>query len=165
MKRTVDFLNRHVRYLKVFGLFIMMGIALLSCNDDGDDDMLTFLDVHGDTQWKFQDPTSETTLYLKVNDSEMSPFDLWLTFLANSCYVHQSVEDDGTPEILENTENKLKIKVAESDTEYTLLTLTVSQNVLTVESEYFENGELDEDNIVILFANSDDITNIEICAF
>jgi hypothetical protein len=75
------------------------------------------------------------------------------------------VEDDGTPEILENTENKLVIRVDESNDEYTIVTLTVSQNVLTVTNEDYENGELDEENIVILFANQDDIENIEICAF
>lgn len=104
-------------------------------------------------------------LYLRINDSETNPFELWLTFLANSCYVYQSVEDDGTPEILENSENKLVIRVDESNDEYTIVTLTVSQGVLTVVSEEFENGELDEENIVILFANEDDISNIEICAF
>ena len=147
----------------LFFLFLII-FAVDACNED-DDDVVSFLDNHGDTQWKFQDPNSEAVLYLRINDSEANPFELWLTFLANSCYVYQSVEDDGTPEILENSENKLVIRVEESNDEYTIVTLTVSQGVLTVVSEDFENGELDEENIVILFANEDDISNIEICAF
>lgn len=153
------------RTLKVLSFTLLMIFAVVSCNDDEDDDVVSFLDKHGDTQWKFQDPNSDTVLYLKINDSQANPFELWLTFLANSCYVYQSVEDDGTPEILENTENKLVIRVDESNDEYTIVTLTISQNVLTVTNEDYENGELDEENIVILFANQDDIDNIEICAF
>ena len=152
------------RVLKTLSVLLLMIFALVACNDD-DDDVISFLDKHGDTQWKFQDPNSDTVLYLRINDSQANPFELWLTFLANSCYVYQSVEDDGTPEILENTENKLVIRVEESNDEYTIVTLTISQNVLTVANEDYENGELDEENVVILFANQDDISNIEICAF
>ena len=158
-------LETSFRILKVLSFTLLMIFAVVSCNDDDDDNMVSFLDKHGETQWKFQDPNSDTVLYLKINDSQANPFELWLTFLANSCYVYQSVEDDGTPEILENTENKLVIRVDESNDEYTIVTLTVSQNVLTVTNEDYENGELDEENIVILFANQDDIDNIEICAF
>ncbi len=154
-----------LRVLRMLSISLLMIFALAACNDDDDDDMISFLDKHGETQWKFQDPNSDTVLYLRINDSQANPFELWLTFLANSCYVYQSVEDDGTPEILENTENKLVIRVDESNDEYTIVTLTVSQNVLTVASEDYENGELDEENVVILFANQDDISNIEICAF
>ena len=153
-----------LRAFKVLSFTLIMIFAVASCNDD-DDDMVSFLDKHGNTQWKFQDPNSDTVLYLRINDSQTNPFELWLTFLANSCYVYQSVEDDGTPEILENTENKLVIRVEESNDEYTVVTLTISQNVLTVTNEDYENGELDEENVVILFANQDDISNIEICAF
>ncbi len=162
LPKTID---SSLRVLRMLSISLLMIFALASCNDDDDDNMLSFLDKHGDTQWKFQDPNSDTVLYLRINDSQANPFELWLTFLANSCYVYQSVEDDGTPEILENTENKLVIRVDESNDEYTIVTLTVSQNVLTVASEEYENGELDEENIVILFANQDDISNIEICAF
>lgn len=165
MKILPHTLRVSLRTLKVFSFTLLMIIAVASCSDDGDDDVITFLDKHGDTQWKFQDPNSDTVLYLRINDSQTNPFELWLTFLANSCFVYQSVEDDGTPEILENTENKLVIRVDESNDEYTIVTLTVSQNVLTVTNEDYENGELDEENIVILFANQDDISNIEICAF
>ena len=154
-----------LRVLRMLSISLLMIFALAACNDDDDGDMISFLDKHGDTQWKFQDPNSDTVLYLRINDSQANPFELWLTFLANSCYVYQSVEDDGTPEILENTENKLVIRVDESNDEYTIVTLTVSQNVLTVANEDYENGELDEENVVILFANQDDISNIEICAF
>ena len=162
LPKTID---SSLRVLRMLSISLLMIFALASCNDDDDDNMLSFLDKHGDTQWKFQDPNSDTVLYLRINDSQANPFELWLTFLANSCYVYQSVEDDGTPETLENTENKLVIRVDESNDEYTIVTLTVSQNVLTVASEEYENGELDEENIVILFANQDDISNIEICAF
>ena len=165
MKILPHTLEASFRAFKVLSFTLLMILAVVSCNDDDDDNMVSFLDKHGDTQWKFQDPNSDTVLYLKINDSQANPFELWLTFLANSCYVYQSVEDDGTPEILENTENKLVIRVDESNDEYTIVTLTISQNVLTVTNEDYENGELDEENIVILFANQDDIDNIEICAF
>ena len=165
MKILPNTMGSSLRVLRMLSISLLMIFALAACNDDDDDNMISFLDKHGDTQWKFQDPNSDTVLYLRINDSQANPFELWLTFLANSCYVYQSVEDDGTPEILENTENKLVIRVDESNDEYTIVTLTVSQNVLTVASEDYENGELDDENVVILFANQDDISNIEICAF
>lgn len=165
MKILPNTMGSSLRVLRMLSISLLMIFALAACNDDDDDDMISFLDKHGETQWKFQDPNSDTVLYLRINDSQANPFELWLTFLANSCYVYQSVEDDGTPEILENTENKLVIRVDESNDEYTIVTLTVSQNVLTVASEDYENGELDDENVVILFANQDDISNIEICAF
>jgi hypothetical protein len=154
------------RPMRFLGFLLMMSFAFVSCSDDGDDEKaMTFLDAHGNTQWKFQDPNSETTLYLRINDSQSNPFELWLTFQAGGCFVYQAVEDDGTPEILENKENKLVVRVDEGNNAYTLVTLTVSQNVLTVESESYENGQLVDDNIAILFANEDDISNIEVCAF
>ena len=154
------------RPMRFLGVLILMNFAFVSCNSDDDDEkMMTFLDVHGNTQWKFQDPTSDTTLYLRINDSQSNPFELWLALLGSDCYVYQSVEDDGTPEILENKENKLVVHVDEGNDAYTIVTLTVSQNVLTVESESYENGQLEDDNIAILFANEDDISNIEVCAF
>ena len=165
MKISTIPLKLDFRTLKLLSVAFIMSFAIVSCNDDDDEEILNFLDAHGDTQWKFDDPGSDTALYLRINDSEANPFELWLTLQADGCYVYQSVEDDGTPEILENTENKLVIRVEESNEEYTIITLRVAQDVLTVESEYYENGELDEDNAVILFANDDDLSDIEICAF
>jgi hypothetical protein len=153
-----------LRVLQVLTIAILLSFAPVSCTDD-EDSVLTFLEVHGGTQWKFDDPGSDTELYLKINESEANPFELWLTLFAEGCYAYQSVEDDGTPEILENTADKLVIRVEESNQEYTVISLNVSQNVLTVKSESFENGQLDDDNVVILFANDDDISDIEICAF
>ena len=165
MKNLPNYLTALLRPFKMLSLSLLMILVMSACDNDDDDDMITFLDKHGETQWKFQDPNSDTVLYLRVNDSQANPFELWLSFLENSCYVYQSVEDDGTPVIVENTEDKLVIRVEETNDDYTVVTLTVSQQVLTVRSEDYVDGELDEENIVILFANQDDISNIEICAF
>ncbi len=163
MKITPN-INAALRPLKMLSLSLLMIFAVAACSDD-EDDVTSFLDKHGNTQWRFQDTDSQTVLYLRINDSQTNPFELWLSLLQSTCYVYQSVEDDGTPEILENTENKLVIRVDESNEEYTIVTLTISQQVLTVVSEDYENGELDDENIVILFANDDDISNLEICDF
>lgn len=148
--------------VKILALMAVISFSFASCSDDGDDGAMSFLEKHGDTVYKFFEPTTVTTIYGQINDSESNPFELWAS-LFDVCYIHQSLEDLGAPEILESSEDKIVFRVDESDTEYNILTLTVRGSVLTFESEYYEDGVLEEDDIFVLQETDDNINDLEIC--
>ena len=56
MKILPHTLEASFRILKVLSFTLLMIFAVVSCNDDDDDNMVSFFDKHGVTQWKFQDP-------------------------------------------------------------------------------------------------------------
>jgi hypothetical protein len=148
---------------KALGLFLAMTIALFSCSDDSNDKSTSFLAKNGGTSWKIVDPSSGASIYAHINNNEANPFEIWAAFAAETCFIYQSIDDSGSVEVLENTENKVVIRIDDNATEYTLITLTVSGNVLTVESEYFEDGESTEDEIFILQKTSDNVDDLEVC--
>jgi hypothetical protein len=148
---------------KALGLFVVMAIGLFSCSDDSNDKSTSFLVKNGDTSWKIVDPTSGASIYAHINNNEANPFEIWASFAAETCYLYQSIDDSGAIEVLENTENKAVIRIDDSATEYTIITLSVSGTVLTVESEYFENGQSTEDEIFILQKTNDNVDDLEVC--
>ena len=125
---------------KAFGLLLMMVFSLVSCSDDGDDDAKTFLETNGGTVWTVSQ--AGASVYAQINNNESNPFEFWVSLGAGACYVHEDINEDGTVEVLENTENKFKVRVEDDLDEYTIATLTIKGNVLTVEYEYVEDGEL-----------------------
>lgn len=148
---------------KTIALSIMLVFSLFSCSDDGDD-ADTFLEKNGGTVWKISQ--SGANIFAQINNSASNPLELWVSFGEDVCYVYQSIQDEGVEvEILENTESTLKLRVDESSTEYTILTLTISGNILTVKSEYYEDGELDDTELIPLQKTTEDPDDLEICEF
>ena len=145
--------------LRVFGLLAMLTFFMGSCSDDGDDGT-SFLEKHGGTTWKFSQDGG--TIYAQINNSEANPFEIWAS-LFEACYIYESIADAGNTEVLENKENKVVIRIDEGATEYSLLTLTVSGDVLTIQSEYYEDGVLEEDDLFILQKTSDNVDDLELC--
>lgn len=148
--------------IKILAVMAIISFSFTSCSDDGDEGAMSFLEKHGDTVYKFFEPTTQSTIYGQINDSETNPFELWAS-LFDVCYIHQSLEDLGSPEVLESSEDRIVFRVDESATEYSILTLTVLGNVLTFESEYYEDGVLEEDDIFVLQETDDNIDNLELC--
>jgi hypothetical protein len=146
---------------KAFGLLLMMVFSLISCSDDDNDDPSTFLETNGGTVWTIAQ--GGASIYAQINNNESNPFEFWASFGEEGCYVHESINDEGNVEVLENTENKLKVRVDDDETEYTILTLTVTGNVLTVQSEYFEDGQSVEKEIIPLQKTNDNTDDLEIC--
>lgn len=143
-------------------VLLILSVSFHGCSDDNDEAM-SFLENHADTKWKFSELGG--TLYVKINNSQTNPFEIWISFLESGCFIHESINDDGTPEILENTKNKLVVKIVDNPQEYTIITFTVTGDTLTVLSEYFEDEVLDEEEIFILAKTSDNLDDLEICAF
>lgn len=149
--------------LKAFGLiaFLMFSMSFISCSDD--DDPKSFLETHGGTVWNFAEEDAGISIYVQLNSTVSNPFEIWMDLLGVGCYLYQSIEDDGTPEVIEDSENKVVIRVEENDTDYILLTLRVVGNRLTVTTEEYEDGELDENQTIILDKSSDNVDDLEIC--
>ena len=55
------------------------------------------------------------------------------------------------------------MRIDEDENEYTILTLTVTGNILTVQSEYFEDGQSVEKEIIPLTKTSDDPDDLLLC--
>lgn len=143
---------------KAFGLILMMVFSFISCSDD---DASTFLETNGGTVWKVNQ--SGASIYAQINNNESNPFEFWATFGEGGCYIHESINDEGNVEVLENTEDSLKVRIDEDENEYTILTLTVRGDILTVQSEYFEDGQSVEKEIIPLTKTSDDPDDLLLC--
>ena len=148
--------------LKFLALLAILSFSITSCSDDGDEGALSFLEKHGDTAYKFFEQNSESTIYARINDSETNPMELWAS-LFDVCYIHQSMDDVGTLEVVESSEDKIVFRVDEGASEYSILTLTVIGNVLTFKSEYYEDGALEEEDLFVLQKTEDSLDNLEIC--
>ena len=149
------------KILSIFALLVL-SVSLNGCSDD-DDEIVSFLENNANSSWKFSDSNAGTTLYVQINNNELNPFEIWISFLENSCFIHESINDDGTPEILENSKNEIVIKVIDNSHEYSIFTLTVNGDTLTVLSEYYEDEVLVEEEIFIFLKTSDSLSDLEIC--
>ena len=148
---------------KAFGLVLLMVFSLVSCSDDGDDDASSFLEANGGTVWTVAQ--GGASIYAQINNNESNPFEFWASFVEGGCYVHESINDDGNVEVIENTENKLKVRVDDDVDEYTILTMTITGDILTVQSEYFEDGQSVEKEIIPLKRTSDNTDDLLLCEF
>lgn len=151
---------------KALGLFAMMAMALFSCSDDDDDNdaSKSFLEKHGGTVWKFEEPVSGAAIYAQINNTESNPFEIWISFDGN-CFIYESITDAGNVEVLENTENKVVIRIDEGPSEYSILQLTVTGDVLAVNSKFYEDGQLDDDETFVLQKTNDNPDDLVECGF
>lgn len=157
-------MKKYILNLKAIALFIFMALSFIACSDD-DDGGSSFLEKNGGTVWKFEEPVLGGAIYAQINNSESNPFEAWQSLFEDTCFVYINFANEGDVEVVENSENKLVLRVDESSTEYFLLTLTVSGDTLTVKTEEFEDGsEVDED-IIILEETSDNPDDLEECEF
>lgn len=149
---------------KAFGLILMMVFSLVSCSDDGDDDPSSFLETNGGTVWSFA--LSGESIYAQINNNESNPFEFWANIGDGGCYIHESINDEGNVEVLENTEDTLKVRVDESEDEYLILTLTITAGkLLTMQFEYFEDGISDGKESIPFTKTDDNTDDLELCEF
>jgi len=144
-------------------IIIILFFSLQGCGDDNNDPM-TFLEKYDDTSWKFNDTNTGGILYARINNNEINPFEIWLSLIENSCFIFDSIADDGNVEVLENTESKFEIKVVDNPKEFSIITLVVNGSLLTAVNEDFEDGISVEKNIFVLLKTSDDLSDLDICA-
>jgi len=147
---------------KAFGLLLMMVFSLISCSDDNDDPS-TFLETNGGTVWTISQ--GGESIYAQINNSVSNPFEFWVSFGEDGCYEHVKITDEGSVEVIENTENKLQVRVNDDDDEYVILTLTITGKILTVKSEYFEDGQKVDEETIPLQETSVDTDDLLLCTF
>ena len=153
--KTINFKNNF------FYLFVLLGliISLNSCSSD-DETTKTFLEKYDGTSWLV--PVSEETIYIRINDDLINFIEEWEYHESNDCYEYEDdFFDEGTFEVVENSENKLIIEYNyEGDTE--TLTLTPQGAALKVIVDYSFDGETWQE-IIFLTKSPINVDDLVIC--
>jgi len=150
--------------IKAFTLIAIISFSVIACSDDENDDEKSFLETHGGTVWKYGEPEDGLSVYSKINSSITNPFEIWLYDVPGECYRYESITDEGSPEVIENRENKVEIRIGGDTGEYSILTMTISGDILRVELDAYEDGELIDSDKFILQRSSDSTDDLDICA-
>jgi hypothetical protein len=144
-------------------ILLVLSISINGCSDD--ETIKSFLEKQANTDWKFSEPNLGAILYVAINNNQANPFEFWFSILEETCFIHESINDDGNVEILENSANKLIIKVVDdgNPAEHSIITFTVNGDILTVKSQDFEDGVLEDEDLFILQKTSDNLDDLTIC--
>jgi hypothetical protein len=157
-------MKAHMLRLKAFAMIALISFSFVGCSDSDDDDEKSFLETHGGTVWKLGEPEDGFSVYAQINNTENNPFEIWVYDETRDCYEYQSITDDGSPEVIENRENKVQIRIDGDSGEYVILTMTVSGSILRVELDYYEDGVLDDEIQFVLNRTSDNLNELTLCA-
>jgi len=155
-------MKAHLLRLKAFALIALISFSFVSCSSDDDDEKL-FLETHGGTVWKLGEPEDGFSVYAQINSTESNPFEIWVYDESRDCYEYQKITDEGSPEVIENRENKVQIRIGGDTGEYADLTMTISGDILRVELDYYEDGILDDDVQFVLQRTNDNIADLTLC--
>lgn len=137
-------------------LFLLIGIAVSfnSCNDD--DDAKNFLEKYANTVWLDEDES-----YFRIVNDLSILAESWENY--GECYDYGTLvgdHDEGTWDIIENSENKFVAHVTHEDTRFDFtITLTASNNTLTVKIE----SDYEDDEIIVLTSSNTDVDSLQIC--
>ena len=153
--------------LKAWSMIVLMlfAVTTISCSSDDDEpESKTFFETHGGTNWDFEDPNSPAEVFVRINENVNSLVDIYVN-LTGECFFAFPLEGANNTEILEDSENRFKIKLSESETDYTILSASVAGNILTVSSEVYENGELDNElsQTFLLFSSDKEVSDLTMC--
>lgn len=148
---------------RIFALIALFSLSFTACSDDDEDDDKSFLEVHGGTVWNLGEPEDGFSVYAQINNNESNPFEIWVYDDSNDCYLYQKITDEGSPEVIENRENKVEIRIGGDTGQYGLLTMTVSGDILRVELDTYDDGVLVDSEKFILQRTSDNVADLEIC--
>lgn len=141
---------------------LLISICFIGCSDDDEEEKL-FLETHGGSVWKLGEPEDGLSVYAQINSTANNPFEIWVYNEAGDCYDYEPVTDEGSPEVIENRENKVQIRIGGETGEYAILTMTVSGNILRVELDYYEDGVLDDEVKFVLERTNDNPTDLTLC--
>ena len=156
-------MKSHILRLISFALVLLISFSFVACSDDEDDDEKLFLETHGGTVWKFGEPEDDFKVYAQINSTESNPFEIWVKYESADCYEYQRITDEGSPEVIENRENKVLIRIGGDTGDYADLTMTISGNILRVELDYYEDGVLDNERLFVLQRTTDSTDGLELC--
>ena len=156
-------MKSHILKLISFALVLLISFSFVACSDDEDEDEKLFLETHGGTVWKFGEPEDDFRVYAQINSTESNPFEIWVKYESTDCYEYQRITDEGSPEVIENRENKVLIRIGGDTGDYANLTMTISGNILRVELDYYEDGVLDNERLFVLQRTTDSTDGLELC--
>jgi len=157
-------MKSHILRLKTIALIALISFSFMACSDDDDKDEKSFLETHGGSVWKFGEPEDGFSVYAQINSTPSNPFEIWVYDDSGDCYEYEKITDEGSPEVIEDRENKVQIQIGGDTGSYGVLTMTVSGDVLRVELDSYEDGQLDDSETIILQRTSDSTGALEICA-
>ncbi len=149
--------------LKALTLIALISFSFVGCSNSDDDDEKLFLETHGGSVWKLGEPEDGFSVYAQINNMETNPFEIWVYDQTGDCYQYQSITDEGSPEVIENRENKVQIRIGGDSGEYVILTMTISGDILRVELDYYEDGVLDDEVQFVLQRTNDNLGDLTIC--
>lgn len=156
-------MKAHLLRFMAFALVALISCSFASCSDDEEEEK-SFLETHGGTVWNFDEAEDGFSVYAQINSTESNPFEIWVYDDSRDCYEYQSITDEGSPEVIENRENKVQIRIGGDTGDYAILTMTISGNILRVELDYFEDGVLDDEIQFILNRTNDNLADLTLCA-
>ncbi len=157
-------MRSYLTKFKIVALIAFFSFSFISCSDDGDDDEKSFLETHGGTVWQLGEPEDVLNVYAQINSTISNPFEIWVNNALLECYIYESITDEGSPEVIENRENKVQIRIGGNGGDYGDLTLTVAGDVLRVELDSYEDGELVESDSFVLERSDENTDDLEVCA-
>ena len=139
-------------------LFLLLGLAVSfnSCDDD-DDDVNSFLEMYANSTWQ----DSEGELFLRIVNNPAILVEGWEYY--EECYEYWTIGEDGTLEILENSENKLIVEITYNEDGFEIsftFTLTVNGNNLTI---VFESDDIEDSETILLISSDADVDDFEEC--
>ncbi len=155
-------MKAHLLRFKAFALIALISISFVSCSSDDEEDK-SFLETHGGTVWKLGEPEDGFSVYAQINSTESNPFEIWVYDESRDCYEYESITDEGSPEVIENRENKVQIRIGGDTGDYADLTMTISGDILRVELDYYEDGVLDDEVQFVLNRTNDNIADLALC--
>ena len=158
-----DFLLK-LKGWSVIALMLVV-VTAVSCSDDDDEPQSkSFFEAHGGTNWDFEDTNTGIAVFVKINENATRLFDIFIN-LTGECFMEFPVAGVDNPEVLEDSENRFKIRLSESDTKYQILSASVSGEILTVSVESYENGEIleDESGNFLLFSSDKEVGDLTMC--
>ena len=156
-------MKAHILRLRTFALIALISFSFVACSDDDEKDEKSFLETHGNTVWKFGEPEDGLSVYAQINSTITNPFEIWLYHDSGDCYAYQSITDEGSPEVIEDRENKVQIRIGGDTGDYVMLTMTVSGDILRVELDTYEDGQLADSDTIVLRRTDDNTDDLVLC--
>ena len=157
--------NIYIKKKPLFFIIILsLGLFLNGCDSSDDDNITacdTFLACNDATTWKYVETVEgiEIQLYLKLIDNINGPFQAWVSNSLIDCGYAYFGDSAIQFQILENSKDKLVIKVIyEEDEGFETWTITELGDSLKVVSIYY----LDE-QIIIFDKTSENMDDFIIC--
>jgi len=156
-------MKAHILKLKAFALIALISFSFVACSDDDEKDEKSFLEAHGNTVWKLGEPEDGFSAYAQINSTITNPFEIWLYNESGECYEYESITDEGSPEVIEDRENKVLIRIGGDTGDYVMLTMTVSGDILRVELDTYEDDQLAASETIVLRRTDDSTDALELC--